>query len=157
LLKEALLAPAKIADDDVVRMRAEDPDLAGAAREYEALVQKHVRKGDGPPSFDLMTFGVGDDGHTASLFPGRSEVDVADRLVVAVPSHQGLEPRLTVTTPVIEATRHAVVLAIGKAKHEPLERIWLVSGEAKQTPARVIRGVRGGITWIIDRAAGGMG
>jgi 6-phosphogluconolactonase/glucosamine-6-phosphate isomerase/deaminase len=84
-------------------------------------------------------------------------VEITDRLVVAVPAHAGLEPRLTLTTPVIEAARHAMVLALGKAKHEPLERVWLVSGSVKDTPARVVRGVRGAISWVIDRAAGGMG
>jgi 6-phosphogluconolactonase len=157
MVKEALVDPAKIPEDHVFRMRAESSDRDDAAREYEALLKKHVRQGDGPPAFDLIVLGVGDDGHTASLFPGRPEVEIADKLVVAVPTHNGLEPRLTMTTPVIEATRHAMILALGKAKHEPLERVWQVSGSTKDTPARIVRGVRGAISWVIDRAAGGMG
>jgi 6-phosphogluconolactonase len=157
MVKEALIDVAKVPEDHVFRMRAEADDRDDAAREYEALLKKHLRQGDGPPAFDLIVLGVGDDGHTASLFPGRPEVEITDRLVVAVPSHQGLEPRLTITAPVIEAGRHVMILALGRAKHEPLERVWQVSGSARETPARVVRGVRGGISWVIDRAAGGMG
>ena len=171
MVKEALLDPAKVPEDHVFRMRAESDDRDDAAREYEALLKKHVRQGAGlsgappsgssPPSgvprLDLLVLGVGDDGHTASLFPGRPEVDVTDKLVVAVPSHNALEPRLTITPPVIEASRHVMILAMGKAKNAPLERVWRVAGDLHETPARVIRGVRGAISWVIDRAAGGMG
>jgi 6-phosphogluconolactonase len=153
MVKESLLDPAKVPEEHVFRMRGESADLEDAAREYEALYSKHVRLGQ----FDLMVFGIGDDGHTASLFPGRPEVEITDRKVVAVPSHNGLEPRLTFTTPVIEATRHALVFAVGKSKNAPLERVWQVSGSPKETPARILRGVRGAVSWIIDRAAGGMG
>jgi len=153
MVKEALLDRAGVQEDHVFRMRAESSDLEDAAREYEALIKKHVPKG----AFDLIVLGVGEDGHTASLFPGRPEVEITDRLVVAVPAHEGREPRLTIAPPVIEAARHVMILAFGKAKHEPLERVWEVSGSAKDTPARVVRGARGTICWVIDRAAGGMG
>ncbi len=156
MVREALLEPAKIADDHVFRMHGEASDLEQAARDYEALVRKTVRTG-APPAFDLIVLGVGDDGHTASLFPGRPEVEITDRLVVSVPAHAGLEPRITLTAPVIEAARHVMVMALGKAKHEPLERVWQVSGSKNETPARLVRDVRGAITWVIDRAAGGMG
>lgn len=156
MVREALLEPAKIADDHVFRMRGDAADLDQAAKDYEALLRKTVRVG-APPSFDLVVLGVGDDGHTASLFPGRPEVMITDRLVVAVPSHAGLEPRITLTAPVIEAARHVLVMALGKAKHAPLERVWEVSGDKMTTPARLVRDVRGAITWVIDRAAGGMG
>jgi 6-phosphogluconolactonase len=156
MVREALIDPAKLADDHVFRMRGEATDLDEAARDYETLIRKTIRAG-APPSFDLVVLGVGDDGHTASLFPGRPEVDITDRLVVSVPSHAGLEPRITLTAPVIEAARHVLVMALGKSKHEPLERVWEVSGSKRDTPARLVRDVRGAITWVIDRAAGGMG
>jgi 6-phosphogluconolactonase len=156
MVREALIDPAKIADDHVFRMRGEESDLEESAREYEAQIKKTLRTGL-PPSFDLVVLGVGDDGHTASLFPGRPEVEITDRLVVAVPSHAGLEPRITLTAPIIEAARHVMVMALGKSKHDPLERVWEVSGSKKDTPARLVRDVRGAITWVIDRAAGGMG
>jgi 6-phosphogluconolactonase len=156
MVRMALLDPAKIEPKSAFRMTGEAKDLDVAAREYEALIRKHVRPG-ALPAFDLLVLGVGDDGHTASLFPGRPEVEVTDRLVVSVPSHNGLEPRITLTAPVIEAARNVLVLALGKAKQGPLERVWEVSGSRSETPARIVRDVKGAITWVIDKAAGGMG
>jgi 6-phosphogluconolactonase len=155
--QQTLLTPASIAGERVHRMPGEAADLDGAAREYEQLLRTKVRPDPtGAPSFDLLVMGIGDDGHTASLFPGDPAVTVTDRLVVAVPASGAREARLTITTPVIEAARAVIVLAVGKGKNAPLEQAWLIAGSASETPARVIRGVRGAITWIIDRAAGGL-
>jgi len=156
--KETLLDPAKIPSGNVHRMPADQSDLEAAAREYEELVKTHVRPGQaGVPSFDVVVLGVGDDGHTASLFPGQKTVEITDRYVVAVGETPGREPRLTITAPVIEQARAAFVLAVGAKKTPALERVWAVAGSSVDTPARVIRGVRGAIQWIIDKAAGGMG
>lgn len=156
--KESLIDPAKIPADHVHRMPADEKDLDAAAREYEQLVTKYVPKGPrGAPQFDLIVLGIGEDGHTASLFPGLATVDITDRFVAAVPEHDGLEPRLTLTVPVIEETRNAIVLAVGKKKQEPLERVWETSGDVHVTPARIVRSVRGSLAWIIDKAAGGLG
>ncbi len=156
--KETLLDPAGVPASRVHRMPGEAKDLDAAAREYEALVRARVKPEAGDvPAFDLLVLGIGDDGHTASLFPFEPAVDVTDRLVVAVPARGTREARLTLTVPVIEAARGVIVLAVGKAKNGPLERAWLVSGTFSDTPARVIRNSRGAITWVIDRAAGGIG
>ncbi len=156
--KEALLVPSGIPEANVHRMPADAKDLAGAAREYEQIVKNKVSPGQkGFPAFDVVVLGIGNDGHTASLFPGDSGVDVIDRAVIAVPAAEGREARLSLTVPVLEQTRNCVVLAVGKGKQAALERVWSTSGDVHQTPARAIRGVRGGILWVIDKAAGGLG
>jgi 6-phosphogluconolactonase len=155
--KECLIDPAKIPADHVFRMNADGGDLEGAARAYEALLKEHVPVGQGGvPSFDAMVLGIGDDGHTASLFPGQATVEIADRFVVAVGKTEGREMRLTITAPVIEQARAAFILAVGAKKTAALERVWSVSGSLRDTPARVIRNIRGSIHWVIDKAAGGM-
>jgi 6-phosphogluconolactonase len=157
-LKRSLLDVAGVPAANVHRMRGEASDLAAAATEYETALRDTVKhKVSGLPSFDLVVLGVGDDGHTASLFPGEPTLHVTDRLVAPVPAKGGREARLTLTTPVLENARASVVLVLGKAKHPALERIWAVNGDIDETPARVIRNFRGSITWVIDRAAGGMG
>jgi 6-phosphogluconolactonase len=135
-------------------MVGEASDLDAAARDYENILRSSLRTG----GFDVAVMGIGDDGHTASLFPGEAGVDVVDRLVISVPGapDQKREARLTVTVPVIEACGAVFMLVVGEAKHAPLERAWSASGSTKDTPARVMRGVRGSLTWIIDKAAGGM-
>ena len=158
--KKALIDVARVPQANVHRMRGEAPDLAAAAAEYEAALRETVtNKLGGLPALDLVVLGIGDDGHTASLFPGEPTVNVTDKLVTHVGrSADGKrEPRLTLTTPVLENARATVVLVLGAAKHGALERVWATSGDVAQTPARIIRGFRGSITWVIDRAAGGMG
>jgi 6-phosphogluconolactonase len=154
--RAALLDRITIPSSNVHRMRGEE-DPARAAAEYEAMLRDTVRaKVAGLPALDVVVLGVGDDGHTASLFPGEDTVHLTDRLVAAVPARGDREARLTLTTPVLENARSTVLIVLGKSKHEPLERIWATSGDVGATPARIIRGFRGTITWVIDRAAGGM-
>jgi 6-phosphogluconolactonase len=155
--KTALIDPAKIPTGNIHRMAAEAPDLARVTTDYEAELREIKSKIAGLPALDLVVLGIGDDGHTASLFPGEDTVNVTDRLVAAVPAKGDREARLTLTPPVLENARSTVIIAYGAAKHGPLERVWATSGDLKTTPSRIIRGFRGGITWVIDRAAGGMG
>ncbi len=158
--KKALLDVAHLPEANVHRMRGEAPDLAAAAAEYDAALRESVKnKLGGLPALDLVVLGIGDDGHTASLFPGEKTLHVTDRLVtnVGASADGKREPRLTLTTPVLENARATVILVLGAAKHAALERVWSTSGDVDETPARIIRGFRGSITWVIDRAAGGMG
>jgi 6-phosphogluconolactonase len=155
--KAALLDAIPIPPDNVHRMRGEEPDLAKAAAAYEAELRDTVAsKLGGVPALDLLVMGIGDDGHTASLFPGEPTVTVTDRLVAEVPARADREARLTLTAPVLETARSSVFIVIGKSKHDALERIWATSGDLQETPGRIVRGFRGAITWVIDRAAGGM-
>jgi 6-phosphogluconolactonase len=155
--KATLLDAAPIAASAVWRMPADSRDIEKAARAYDALLRARVRESsDALPAFDAMILGVGDDGHTASLFPGEPTVSVTDRVVVAVPKKGDREARMTITAPVIERARALFVLAVGAGKQGPLDRAWAVEGDLRKTPARVIRSGRGAVTWIIDRAAGGV-
>ena len=155
--KTMLLDPVAIPPQRVHRMPADAPDSDAAAREYEGILRGVVPPdSDGIPAFDATVLGIGEDGHTASLFPGEPAVDVTDRLVVAVPARGRREARITITSPVIEHGRHVFVIAVGSDKLAPLERVWAAQGDVSQTPARVVRGCRGALTWIIDKAAGGL-
>ncbi len=155
--KATLLDKTGIAPARVHRMPADAPDLEVAAREYDKEIRRHVELGpEGIPAFDVMVLGVGEDAHTASLFPGEPTVDVVDRLVASVPAKGAREARLTVTVPVIEHARNVLILAVGAAKRPALERVWALQGNVHETPARVTRGCRGAVTWIIDKAAGGL-
>jgi 6-phosphogluconolactonase len=155
--KSTLLDPAAIPAANVHRMPADGGDLDAAARAYERIVRERVAlDGDGVPAFDALVLGVGDDGHTASLFPGEATVDVMDRFVASVPHGDAREARLTLTPLPIEHARHVFILAVGEKKRPALERVWAAQGDVRQTPARIVRGCRGAVTWIIDRAAGGI-
>jgi 6-phosphogluconolactonase len=138
-------------------MRGEASDLDAAAREYQREILARVPGRGDLPAFDLIVFGIGADGHTASIFPGEPTVSIVDRWVAHVPARGDHEARLTLTVPILERAQNAVVLAVGAEKRDALERAWQVAGDLHATPARIVRGVQGSVVWVIDRAAGGLG
>lgn len=150
LAKETLIETARIPAERVHRMKGDAKDPDTAAREYEEIV-----KSCSP--IDAMILGIGDDGHTASMFPGEDTIEITDRKVVAVPAKGEREARITVTSPVIVEARNIFVLAVGGKKTDALDRVWSLGGKKKDTPARIIRENRGSIMWLIDKAAGGLG
>jgi 6-phosphogluconolactonase len=155
--KSTLLDAAGIAPERVHRMVAEAPDPEAAAREYEKAILARVElDGDGIPAFDVLVMGIGDDGHTASLFPGEKTLDERTRLVAAVKASGEREARMTLTVPVIEHARQIFVIVLGADKRPVLERIWSAQGDMAVIPARIFRGCRGVVTWLIDKAAGGL-
>jgi 6-phosphogluconolactonase len=152
--KETLLDGAKVPSERVHRMPGESADLSAAACAYEDLFRRTVpADADGVPALDVAVLGVGDDGHTASLFPGEATVSLRESLVAAVGSHQGLERRMTLTAPALEHARHVAVLAVGKGKHPALSRAWAPEGDLSSTPSRLLRAAKGAVWWIVDRAA----
>jgi 6-phosphogluconolactonase len=126
-------------------LRMEDADA------YDALVRE--RLGD-EPRWDLLLLGLGPDSHCASLFPGKPEVGVTDRLVVGVPE-AGMDPqvpRITLTLPAINAARRIVFLVTGESKRDAVERAF---GEQPDpsSPAAHVRPVDGELTVYLDPAA----
>lgn len=145
------LAPALAAGARLVRMEAEKGDRRLAALEYD----RALRTSFGVTSavaFDAVVLGIGDDGHTASLFPGMGSTALVDRLVAAVEATDGLEPRLTLTAPALRSARLAVVLARGAAKKGPIQKA-LATGVIEEIPARVIASIEGRVVWVVDAAA----
>jgi len=136
----------------VSRMQGEG-DLEEEARRYEAELRAWFGVA-AAVAFDAMTLGVGDDGHTASLFPRTGDVRIDGRLVTPIPARpdRGLEARLTLTRPVLLEARHAIVLAKGASKKGPVASA-MTEGEEDEVPARLLRASKGKVTWILDRAA----
>jgi len=129
---------------NVRRIRGEiAPD--DAAREYEAVLGE--RFGDDPPAFDLMLLGMGPDGHTASLFPGAPELAERERWVVATKNEYGWVRRVTLTLPVLNASRRSLMLVTGKDKARAVADV--LSGGTSPA-ARVL-----GAHLLLDEAASG--
>lgn len=151
------LGRADISPDALFRMEGEDPSLSSAALRYEHRLRERFGIASAV-AFDAMTLGVGDDGHTASLFPGMGVVGVNDRLVIAVDAqpHKNLEARITLTAPVICEARMIVVMARGEAKREVIASAWS-AGEEEQIPSRLIQRAKGKVRWVLDREAAGEG
>jgi len=142
MARAALSQSGRVPPETLVRMQGELPDREAAARAYAALL---------PPAFDVVVLGIGEDGHTASLFPGSEALDEAARRVVAVRSPKPPAWRLTLTPLVLSQARALLVLATGSGKSAAVARALAPEGEVQKTPARLA--AKAGATWMLDRAA----
>jgi 6-phosphogluconolactonase len=146
MARETLLAPAAVPEQSILRLRGElDPQTA--AQEYQDHLDVIATEG-GEPIYrhDLILLGLGDDGHTASLFPGTAALDETIRRVMAnfVPKFNTW--RLTFTFPLINAARHILFL-VGASKNPALiERV--LQGDS-QYPAARVNPLAGDVTWMI--------
>jgi 6-phosphogluconolactonase len=125
---------------------------AEAAAAYEVELREFFGP-EGVPAFDLILLGLGEDGHTASLFPETSALDVTDRWVVANPVLKFEAPRLTLTAPAINAARSVAFLVAGEGKAEALKEILEGDADPRAYPAKFVRPEGGDLTWMVDRAA----
>jgi 6-phosphogluconolactonase len=132
-------------------MPAGMPPKEGAV-EYQRLINTFFRLGEGHfPSFDLIFLGIGEDGHTASLFPGQKALQEKKRWVVAVKGGQPNVDRLTLTFPLLNRARQIVVLASGKRKAAILKTLF--EDKEGHLPAGRIKPQNGNLIWLIDRDA----
>lgn len=148
---ELMLARAPVSESRVHRMPADAADLDRAARGYEALIRERVPE----LAFDLLLLGVGDDGHTASLFPGSDALEETERLVIPVQGAASLPVprRLTFTFPLINQARSVLVLAEGAAKRPIVEAVMRGGPDAEQYPVSRVKPA-GHLTWLVDSQAG---
>jgi len=143
---EALLSRVPVSS--VHRMRGElDPGEAAALYEEELTAFF-----DGPPRFDLVLLGIGEDGHTASLFPRTPALDVRDRWVVENPVEKLGTTRITLTAPAINAARKVAFLVAGEGKAEALREILEGDADPRDYPAKLVH-PPDGPDWFVDRAA----
>jgi 6-phosphogluconolactonase len=152
LVTESLLVTGAIPTALVHRIAGElEPSTAAAV--YEDELRAHVRAGDaGVPRLDLALLGLGEDGHTASLFPGDPSLQVVDRLVVPVVASKPPSQRITMTLPLLRAAESLVILATGAGKRDAVSRV--LAGPDAATPASLL--ADGSLTLILDEAAAGV-
>jgi 6-phosphogluconolactonase len=120
-----------------------------AAASYETDLRQFF---EGEAVLDLVMLGIGDDGHTASLFPETPALEVTDRLAVANPVPKLDTTRLTLTAPVLSAARAVNFLVAGEGKAEALREILEGDADPRRYPAKLVRPL-GGPTWLVDRTA----
>ncbi|APS00077.1 6-phosphogluconolactonase [Pajaroellobacter abortibovis] len=136
------------------RMAAEEEDLEKAARLYESCILERVqRNASGVPMLDVVVLGIGEDGHTASLFPHSPSLHERNQFVLYVPATEKRRARMTLSPLLIQAAKRIFVLAVGESKAKSLERAWACEGSLEETPARILRGAQGFVTWIVDQKA----
>lgn len=123
-----------------------------AAEDYERqIVADFGLEAGSIPIFDIILLGMGDDGHTASLFPHMAALSVVDRLITT--GDKDGQPRLTFTFPLINTARSAIFLISGISKQPALAEIFAPTGDAAAYPARGVK-PQGELLWLLDADAG---
>ncbi len=156
MVKETLLDRTPLPESNVFRMRGEAPP-GEAAAEYEALLVRFfcgaAEAKEGPPRFDLVLLGLGNDGHTASLFPGTAALAEKKRLVAAQHVAKLGAFRITFTLPLINAARQVLFLVSGEGKAERLKEVLQGPFRPDVLPAQAAAPPSGRLDWFVDRAA----
>ena len=152
MARAAMLSKLPIPESNVHRMRGEiDPEEA--AKEYGLLLKENFA--DGGP--DLVLLGMGDDGHTASLFPGTPALHETKHRALANPVPQLNTTRLTMTAPFINRAREVIVTVTGANKASRLAEVLEGPRDPERLPVQLIQPTSGRLMWLIDAAAAGMG
>ncbi len=153
MVYESLLSGVKIPSENVHRMAGEkEPKIAAA--EYEAELRKFFNP-TGLPGFDLILLGLGEDGHTASLFPGSAAVEEKKRWVATVYVETLKAHRLTFTLPVINAAAQVTFLVTGESKRAIVKQLLGREADSSNLPAARVSPANGKLTWLITKDAAG--
>jgi len=148
---ELLLRQVPIPEDQILPVYNESTNAEKAAAEYEAAIFRIT--GREAQRFDLIMLGCGEDGHTASLFPGSPVIDEKNALVAAVQSPTGDMKRVTMTLPLLNQSRAVLFIVHGQAKAEIVWQIHEDRTDSTQLPAQLIRPSDGELLWFLDSAA----
>jgi 6-phosphogluconolactonase len=152
MAKELLLDHVPCPAANIHPMPTGLPSAELAASDYEGTLRTHFRR-TGWPAFDLVLLGLGDDGHTASLFPGSPALTENSRWVVAVEAPADPPSRLTLTLPVITQAAAVFFLVAGAAKARALHQVLEGVSEWTVYPAAGLLTERTNVTWWVDAEA----
>jgi 6-phosphogluconolactonase len=155
MIRETLLDAVSIPQQNIHFVDTGKPSADDAAKAYEQELVRFFRLQPGQfPRFDIIMLGLGEDGHTASLFPRSPLLDDVDHLVRAVILDSGLHDRITLTLQVINRARHIIFLIMGAHKALALKKI--VEEKDVTLPAAMINPAGGELLFLSDREAVGL-
>ena len=148
---ESLFEPLKIAADRIFRWHTEIEPPENIAADYAAQIENFF--GETSPRFDLILLGMGDDGHTASLFPHTRALAETDALCVANYVEKLNTTRLTFTYPLINNARCACFLVKGADKNPVLKEVLEGVPQPEKYPSQAVKLTDGDLFWLVDAAA----
>ena len=151
MAREAWLNQVDIPSFNIHPMSTEQ-EPGASARLYEQELQEFFKTTPGEfPAFDLILLGMGDDGHTASLFPHTDALQVCDRLITV--GNKDGQPRITFTVPLINQGRCVLFVVAGANKRPALAQIFAPTGDDLAYPSRLIQ-PQAELWWLLDQPAG---
>jgi 6-phosphogluconolactonase len=154
---EAMISRVPLAKDQVVRIKGEYQDAEEAAREYEQTLQSYFKLKTGEyPRFDLLLAGMGNEGHTLSLFPGTKALHADGRIAVRNWVGKLYTDRITLTAPAASNAAQIIFMVTGADKASALKAVLEGPYEPEQLPAQLLQPKNGKLLWLVDAAAGGM-
>lgn len=155
MCRELLLDQVPVSHDQIHPVATElMPDVAASAYS-EVLLENLPANENGLPVLDLNILGMGDDGHTASIFPHQMDL-LTDKRICAVATHPASgQKRVTITGPVINASAKIVFLVTGQRKAEKVAQILGSKKAADELPAAYVKPSHGELYWFLDEAAHG--
>jgi 6-phosphogluconolactonase len=153
MLRQTLLDKIGIPEENIhpIPTGKSTPSISAEAYEEDLKIFFKLRLGQFP-EFDLILLGIGEDGHTASLFPASPVLNEWNRLAVAVMLDEIRHHRITLTLPVINHAKHAVFLVSGKNKAAVFEKV--VNKKDPSLPASMVNPGKGTLLFLSDLEAG---
>ena len=148
MVNEAMFSRVPIPAGNIHRISGENPVATEAAADYEQVLRSFFK--NAAPVFDLIFLGLGEDGHTASLFPDSPALKETKRLVVAPWVEKLSAYRITLTLPVLNNGRSIVFLVTGASKATILGEM---NKNQNLYPAQAISPTNGAVSWLVDKAA----
>jgi 6-phosphogluconolactonase len=152
LANDELFTKVAVPPENIFPMPTEDLSPKQAAQLYETTLRRAFQE-EGLPLFDLIFLGMGDDGHTASLFPHTDALREGRRLVAAPYVEKVKSHRITLTPPVLLAADRVLFMIAGESKAPALREVLQGEYNFEQYPSQLLRNALGQVTWLIDEAA----
>jgi 6-phosphogluconolactonase len=152
MAKECLLDLVPIPQDNIFRIFGE-ADPSEEAERYSEVIMKNIPLFGSIPQFDLIMLGLGDDGHTASIFPGNLHLFDSYKLCVVAVNPYSKQKRITITGRIINAAENVIFLVTGAAKAETVARIIEQKVGWNKLPASKVDPIDGNLFWLLDRQA----
>jgi 6-phosphogluconolactonase len=157
MANESLFSKAPIQPSQITPMRGEYPDAEKAALEYEQALRAYFKTKEGEyPRFDLVLLGMGEEGHTLSLFPGTKALHASNRVVVRNWVGKLYTDRITLTAPAANQANRVMFMVTRADKAAALKAVLEGPYEPDQLPAQLIQPASGKLLWLVDQAAGSM-
>ena len=152
MVEKALLEPLEISEKQVFKVNTNLPPEIAAA-DYMARIVKHFRKET--IRFDLILLGLGDDAHTASLFPLTSVLGEKEAGVKALFLKKANSHRITMTAPLINQAKNIAFLVFGEKKAVAVQQVLKGVSKPEKFPAQLIKPTDGELHWFLDEKAAG--
>jgi 6-phosphogluconolactonase len=154
---EAMISKSPLKPEQVTRIKGEYPDTEQAALEYEKALREYFKLKDGDyPRFDLVLAGMGNEGHTLSLFPGTKALHADGRIVVRNWIGKLYTERITLTAPAASHSAEIIFMVTGTDKAPALKAVLEGPFEPEQLPAQALQPKNGKLLWLVDAGAGSL-